>query len=123
METLWMLLALGLCFVVVIAKVFFGRLLGAMQKHIANADQEKQQALNELKVAGGKKRVLEANKATLQKKKTRLEGRRSRLSQELQSLEDEVESRARRRDAVRGKLVRPTRVSGPGESESNGDEE
>ena len=118
-----MLVALGLCFVVVFAKVFFGRLLGVMQKHITNADQEKQQALNELKVATSKKKVLEANKATLEKKKTRLEGKRSRLSQELQSLESEVEHRARMRDAVRGKLVRPTRVSGPGESEAEGEEE
>jgi hypothetical protein len=123
METVWMLLALALCFGVVFAKVFTGRLLGVMQKRIANADQEKQQALNVLKAAAGKNKVLEANKATLEKKKTRLEGKRSRLNQELQTLEGEVEHRARVRDAVRGKLIRPTRAGGPGEPAAEEDPE
>jgi len=112
METVWMLLALALCFAVVVAKVFTSRLLGAMERRIATADQEKQRVLNELKTAGGKKKVVAANRATLEAKKTRLEGKRSRLNRELQELEGEISHREHLRDAVRGKLVRPMRVGG-----------
>ncbi|MFH1571358.1 MAG: hypothetical protein ABIL09_25435 [Gemmatimonadota bacterium] len=112
MEMIWILLALALCFAVVSAKAITSRLLGVMERHIATADQEKQRILNELKTAGSRKKVVAANKATLEARKTRLEGKRSRLTRELQELESEVSHREHLRDAVRGKLVRPTRAGG-----------
>ena len=114
MEDIWMLVALVLCFAVVLVKVAAGRAIALMERRIANVGQEKQQALNELKVAASQKKILDANRATLEKKKTRLNSKRSRLDRELTEFESEIEHRERMRDSVRGKLIRPTRASGGG---------
>ena len=102
--------ALVMCFAVVLVKVAAGRAIALMERRIANVGQEKQRALNELKMALSQKKVADANRATLEKRKTRLTGKRTRLNEELTALHGDAQHRERVREAVRGKLIRPTRA-------------
>ena len=106
MEAGAMIGALLAMILVVAAKVGTSRLVGQMKHRIASVEQDKRRILGELKAAQAQSEVAERNKASLLKKKKKLDARRSQLTSELQDIQEEQTAREKKKQAVRGKLVR-----------------
>lgn len=113
-----MIAALVAALGVVVAKVLSVAALRRVGRQIAGIDQEREKALDALRLTRSQKKVFEANIATLERKKTRLLGKRSRIEAELKDLGAEVERRELLRERARGKLIRGTRATS-----QTGDEE
>jgi len=107
-EIITMVVALIIMFGAVVAKMVTSQLINRMQNSISAVTQSRQKAMGQLKMAQSQKKVAEQNKIMLAKKKEKIEKKISRLKKELSGMKEEAESRQKTREAMRGKLVRPT---------------
>lgn len=121
-EAVAMVAALTIMFAVVGAKILTTQLLNRTQNSIAAVNQNRQQALGELRMAQSQRKVAQQTMALLGKKRSKLQKKIGRLRQELGGMRDEAEHRQKMRDTVRGKLVRPA-LAVPQTSEQEGSTE
>ena len=110
-EVVTMVVTLVVMFAAIGAKILTSQFLNRMQNSIAVVTQARQKTMGELKLAESQKKVAQQNKTMLTKKKAKLGKKINRLKKELGGMKNELESRQKMRDAMRGKLVRPTLVA------------
>ena len=89
-EISFMIMALVLMFAAVVSKIITTNLLTKMEQGINVVHHERQQILNEVKIARAQKEVAEKNQNELKRKKARLKKKINRMNEELQTIEEGI---------------------------------
>ena len=106
MDTLTMLVALGMMVCVLVAKMLTTQLVARMKKSIEGVAHERHEALNLLKASQAQRQVAEKNKILADRKLKKLEAKSSRLAQELEGMNSSDRTPRQRDEAKRSQIVR-----------------